>query len=341
MGQKKKVKLEDIAEQLNVSIVTVSNALKGKKGVSEEMRQKIVRTAEELGYRSVFREKKVQNSYIIGVAVAEKYVKEFPSFYMDIYQRIAAEAVKKGHLTVLEVVTPEKENLENSSECFVEKRTSGLILIGELKKKYIDAIRKNYDIPIVCVDYYDIYDNMDYIVTDGFGGMNSMTEYLLERGYKDLMFVGTPTATKNITDRYLGYCKALEQAGLKEAENRILPDRDLKNGDYHIKFDIPEQLPEAFVCNCDKTAGILIRKLNERGICVPDDVAVVGFDEYKAQLPEELKLTTYKNDEKVIAQISLNTLLRRIEGKEHARGVRVVEGGIAEGNTVKIKGDVM
>ena len=101
MGQKKKVKLEDIAEKLDVSIVTVSNALKGKKGVSSEMRERILATAEKMGYQNTLREKKDHDSYIIGVAVAEKYVKEFPSFYMDIYQRIAGEAVKKGILRCL------------------------------------------------------------------------------------------------------------------------------------------------------------------------------------------------------------------------------------------------
>ena len=337
MGQKKKVKMEDIAEKLGVSIVTVSNALKGKKGVSEEMREKITRTAEEMGYHCVVREKKSHDSYIIGVAVAEKYVKEFPSFYMDIYQRIAGEAVKRGHLTVLEVVTHEKENLEKPFEPFLEKKTAGLILIGELKKEYIQAIRNNYDIPIVCVDYYDIYEDLDYIVTDGFGGMACMTELLLEQGYRDLMFVGTPTATKNITDRYLGYCKALERAGIREAQQNILPDRDFQSDDYRIEFELPENLPEAFVCNCDKTAGILIGKLSEKGIAVPDDISVVGFDDYKAQLSGDLKLTTYENDEKVIAQISMNTLLRRIEGGRHACGVRIVEGSIVEGNTVKMR----
>ena len=334
MGQKKRVKQEDIARRLGVSIVTVSNALKGKKGVSDEVREKIVRTAQEMGYQSVAREKKNCSSYIVGVAVAEKYVKEFP-FYMDIYQRLAGEAVKKGHLTVLEVVTPEKESLEKPFEPFLEKKTAGLILIGELRKEYLQAIRRNYDIPVVCVDYYDVYEDLDYIVTDGFNGMACMTDLLLEEGYRDLMFAGTPTATKNITDRYLGYCKALEKAGITEAQENILPDRDFQNGDYRINIELPEKLPEAFVCNCDKTAGILIEKLLEQGVRVPEDVSVVGFDDYKAQLTGNLKLTTYENDERAIAQISMNTLLRRIESGHRAQGVRIVEGRIVEGNTVK------
>lgn len=337
MGVRKNVKLEDIARALDISIVTVSNALQGKKGVSDALREQVRETAQRMGYRSTVREKKERSSCIIGVAVAEKYVKEFPSFYMDIYQRIAGEAVKRGHLTVLEVVTREKEELETPFEPFLEEKIAGLILIGELKRGYIEAIRQRYAIPVVCVDYYDVYEDLDYIVTDGFGGMAQVTEFLLEQGFRELMFVGTPTATKNITDRYLGYCRALMQAGIEEAQNQVLPDRNFQNGDYRIAVELPGKLPQAFVCNCDKTAGILIEALARRGVRVPEDVSVTGFDDYKAVLPEGVKLTTYANDVKVIAQISMNTLLRRIEGRAGAGGVRIVEGGIVLGNTVRLR----
>lgn len=81
MGQKKEVKLEDIADSLGVSIVTVSNALKGKKGVSEGLRNRIKEAAQRMGYKTpVYEEKEKARSHIIGVLVAERYVKEFPSF---------------------------------------------------------------------------------------------------------------------------------------------------------------------------------------------------------------------------------------------------------------------
>ena len=70
---------------------------------------------------------------------------------------------------------------------------------------------------------------------------------------------------------------------------------------------------------------------------MPEDVSVVGFDDYKAQLTGDLKVTTYENDEKVIAQISMNTLLKRIEGRRNTSGVRIVEGSMVEGNTVGIR----
>ena len=340
MSQKKKVKLEDIAKEMGVSIVTVSNALNGRKGVGEDLREEIKQVAKQLGYLGIDREaKKHQPSYIIGVLVAERYVKEFPSFYMDIYKLIAHEVAKKGHLTVLEVVTYQKENLQIQFEPFLEKKLAGLMVIGELKREYIEIIRKHYKVPIVCVDYYDVYEDIDYIITDGFGGMEQMTELLLEQGYRNLAFVGTPTATKNIMDRYQGYCKALEKVGEKVSQKNIINDRDFLNGDYRIDFELPEILPEAFVCNCDKTASLLLEKLEERGVQVPKDVSVVSFDNYYSQKNEDIKLTTYENDQKVIVKISLNTLLKRISNKKKRPSVRIIGGSIVKGNTVKLGGD--
>ncbi len=387
MGQKKEVKLEDIADSLGVSIVTVSNALKGKKGVSEGLRNRIKEAAQRMGYKTpVYEEKEKERSHIIGVLVAERYVKEFPSFYMEIYRRVAQETAKRGHVTVLEVVTCEKENLSADAMVFLEQSMDGLIVIGELYQEYMKMLRKVSRIPIVCVDYYDVYDDMDYIITDGFGGMEQMTRLLLKEGYRDLIFVGSPNATKNITDRYFGYCmdyiitdgfggmeqmtrlllkegyrdlifvgspnatknitdryfgycKAMQRAGMEEEQFRFIADRECGKGNYRLEFELPEKLPQGFVCNCDKTAVLLIERLKERGVRVPEDVSIVSFDNYYPQIQDGIKLCTYENDEKVIARISVSTLLKRIEGKSRPEGVRIVEGRVVPGNTVRFRGD--
>ncbi len=338
MGQKKQVKQEDIAERLGVSIVAVSNALKGKRGVSEELREKIRQTAKELGYQVAKQENsQKKETYMIGVVVAERYVKEFPSFYMELYKQITQEVVKKGHLTVLEVVTPKREQEAQEFTTFLEGEIAGLILIGELGREYICAVREKYRIPVVCVDYYDIYDDMDYIVTDSFGGTEQMTKLLIDQGIRELAFVGVLDASKNIMDRYLGYCKALEKAGIDESQGRVIDDREPGAQDAQISFELPQELPEGFVCNCDKTAVMLIQKLEERGIRVPEDASVVSFDNYYAGLSGERQLSTYENDGHVLTQISVNTLLKRIEGKTQANGVRIVEGKVIPGDTVKFR----
>lgn len=331
MGQRKDVKLEDIADELGVSIVTVSNALKGKKGVSESTRNRILSVAEKLGYHMDSKAKSPGHSYVIGVVVAERYVKEFPSFYLEIYKYIAQDVAKRGHLTILEVVTPEKEMQRETIS--LENGLAGVIMIGEFGQGYFEAVRDYYSaIPLVYVDYYDVYDDMDYIVTDGFGGMEQMTRMLIKAGYRDLTFVGSVNATKNITDRYLGFCKALEKAGIEE-QNPVIPDRDFSEGDYRLDVDLPDKLPEGFVCNCDRTALLVMEKLGERGVQIPEDVAVVSFDGYPDVEHEGICLSTYRNDGKALAHISVNTLLRRIEGRKPA-GVRIVEGAVEQGNTV-------
>ena len=326
-----------IAEALGVSVVTVSNALNGRKGVSDSMRRKIREKAQELGYNATARETGTRkNTWIIGCMVASRYVQEFPSFYMEIYKNIAREAGKSDCITVLEVVTPEMENEKAPMSLFRGTQIDGLLMIGEMSRDYVNHLREqNPGIPVVCVDDYDTRSDMDYILTDSFGGMERVTYFVLEQGFSDLCFVGTVGATDSINDRYLGYCKALERRGLDQCEKQIIPDRE--NGLLNTP-KLPDRLPQAFICNCDRTAFAVIRELRKRGLRVPEDVSVAGFDNYPRESPEHIRLTTYRNDEKVIAQISLHTLLTRIE-KSDARpgGARIVEGSLVRGESVKIR----
>ena len=97
----KAVKLADIAEQVGV---TVSKALSGQKGVSEEMREKIKNLAEELGYRSPSETKRqsAEKQYNIGVLIQEVYLDKYDSFYWKMYQEVNKKAVSRGCFTLLE-----------------------------------------------------------------------------------------------------------------------------------------------------------------------------------------------------------------------------------------------
>ena len=336
MGRRKKVRLEQIAEAVGSSVVTVSNALNDRKGVSEELRSRIKETAKEMGYEASETPVQVnKKSYTIGVIVAERYVKEFPSFYMDIYKYVAQEATKRGNMTILEVADKTKEDLEQKFNTFQDIDIAGIIIIGEMNRAYVKEVKKSLNLPIVCVDFYDVSEDIDYIVTDNFGGMEQMTELLLKAGCEDLAFVGTPQATGSIMDRYLGFTKAMTKWGKTVDAANVIPDRDENRYSYKIDVELPEKLPDGFVCNCDKAAKALLFKLMERGVFIPEDVSIVSFDHYYSQVQNGMELTTYENDEKVIANISVNTLIKRIEGGKHPKGIRIVEGRVIQGNTVK------
>lgn len=340
MGQKKEIRLEDIALELGISTVSVSNALNNKKGVGKELRDKVKKKAEEIGYQiPKTATKKETKTFSIGVMIAERYVKEFPSFYMDVYRQIAQVAAKKGSFTLLEVVAPEKEELRYRSEFFSNMKVDGIAFVGEMDRKFIQEVRKSKNVPVVGVDFYDLNEKMDYIVTDGLHGMQCVTQKLIDAGHRNIVFVGNPYATKSIMDRYMGYCKALKINGIEESAERIIYDRSEEWQNGMIEFELPEDLPDAFAVNCDKSAYYLIEKLQKKGIRVPEDVSVVGFDHLGESALENLELTTYENDKKALAQICLHILVKKMERKSDSdfvlEGVQIVDGQLIEGNTVK------
>lgn len=336
MGQKKEVKLEDIAENLGVSIVSVSNALNGKKGVGAKLREKVLQKAQELGYESSqIGEKKSIKSYQVGVVIAERYVREYPSFYMDVYKQVAQVVTKQGCLIVLEIIGIEKEKLEYKFELFHDVDIQGILLIGEMNSEFINWMKKYFQTPIVCVDFYSAAKGMDYIVTDSFHGTTILTQMLIDAGHTDIGFIGTPRGTNSIMDRYMGYCRTLEENGIEERKEWIIFDREENGYGTIFDFELPVVLPTAFVCNCDKVAYQLIDKLKERGIKVPEDISVVGFDHSYPPGTESIELTTYESDEKAMAQISVNTLMKRIENKGKPEGVRIVEGGVVKGDSIR------
>ena len=107
----KAIKLADIAERVGVSTVTVSKALSGQKGVSEEVREKIRSIAEELGYQqpSAARKSQNQKSYNIGILISERFLDKYESFYWQMYQVVATRATAKECFTMLEVIGMSEE----------------------------------------------------------------------------------------------------------------------------------------------------------------------------------------------------------------------------------------
>ena len=103
----KAVKLADIAEKLNVSVVTVSKALSGQKGVSEEMRARIRKLADEMGYvpvKSAGGRHPAPKSYNIGVLIQESYLDKYDSFYLQMYKQITGRAIARECFAVMEPV---------------------------------------------------------------------------------------------------------------------------------------------------------------------------------------------------------------------------------------------
>ena len=93
-------------------------------------------------------------------------------------------------------------------------------------------------------------------------------------------------------------------------------------------------MPTAFVCNCDFIAGLIIKALQERGLRVPEDVSVVGYDNYLYPGLCDVGITTYEVDVKEMAKGAINTLIKKMNGEPYKHGIHIVEGHLVEKESV-------
>lgn len=307
----KNVRMADIAQKLGISVVSVSKGLSGKEGVSSEMRAKILATARELGYKMPDRAQAAVRSINIGILVADRHFDE-SAFYSSLYRAVLDHCAPLHYTCMLEVVPIESERSCIMPTLLVNHKVDALIFMGELKGDYLNAALQ-YGLPFVLLDFYDDSIAGDSVLSDNTSGGYRMTEHLLSTGRRRIGFVGSVRATSSIMDRYLGYCRALLAAGIEPRADWRLEDRD-EDGEY-IQLELPAEMPEAFVCNCDEVAYNLVEKLHRAGYRVPEDVAVCGYDDYQFSTLCRPQLTSYRVDVNGMAAAAVEQLRRKINGK--------------------------
>jgi LacI family transcriptional regulator len=331
---KNNVTMRDIADQLGVSSVTVSKALNDKEGVSEELKLKIKGLAEELGYRYNAAAKSMKEglSYNIGVVIPERFTGINQSFYLNVYQSITRILEKQGYYGILHILSGEDERNLVMPRIYYERKVDGFIVLGQTSKEYIEKIQ-GIEFPKVFLDFYDEHAEIDSVITDNFYGSYEITNYLIQTGHREIAYVGNLYSTSSIQDRFLGYYKSLLEHRILLKDEFILNDRD-EQGTY-IDIELPEQLPTAFVCNCDQVAHNLVHKLKGQGINVPEDCSVVGFDNDIYATITDPALTTVEVDVEEMAENAVKFIIEKVKNSDKSFGRVLVKSNIVYRESVK------
>ena len=329
----REVKLKDIASELNVSIVTVSNALSGKKGVSDSVRKQVIEKAKEMGYNTTKYEKKAEPTVRIGVIVSEKYLEVGASFYWALYQQVAYMASKKNSFTIFDVLESKKEEQKELPKILSEEGIDGIIIIGWMEHDYVKKMVESTKIPVVLLDFHIDDLPCDAVISNNYVGMYKMTHYLLERGHREIAFVGSIYANENIMDRYFGYRKGMMEYGISVKPEWVIKDRDIETNTLGV--ELPRKMPTAFVCNCDLTASILHDELKKIGYDVPEDISIVGYDNYLYGHSFANEVTTYNVDMEQMAKEAVHILLKRVKGISTHAGIHYVDSKVVERTSVK------
>lgn len=321
----KTVRMTDIAERLGISVVSVSNGLSGRSGVSEEMRAKILKTAKEMGYGPVVRSgARTPSGTNIGILCPDRFFGD-NSFYVGLYRAVSQECSKLGYSALMELITPQAERDGVLPLLVSDKKVDALIFQGEVRMEYLEAVLQ-CGLPAVLLDFYnsEVSSVQDAVLSDNTWGGYVLTRHLLRQGRKKLCFVGSIFATTSNMDRYLGFEKAMLQAGVRPCQVRWIEDRDEEN--CYLPLRLPEDMPDGFVCACDEVGFHLIRELQSRGCRVPEDVSVVGYDDSPFARLSTPAMTAYRVDVEGMATAAVYRLQEKLAGKRSWHGAVVVSG---------------
>lgn len=299
----KKVTMQDIANEIGVSRMTVSKCFQESDDISEEMKAKIMQVAGKLGY--VYSK---QARYKILILATELFLDKTEEFYGELYKRMNELSGLRNMVLTLKVITKlegEKGIIESDLKDF-----NGIIVLGQLSKTCIDEINK-IALPTVCVDFYYRNSGLDTIICNNYQASYNLTASLIDKGHKKIAFVGNLNSTSSINDRFLGYYKAILEAGIELRQDYRIDDRD-QEGEFN-ELKLPQDLPTAFVCNNDHIAYLLIKQLKKQGYQIPKEISVVGFDDVIYSSISEPAITTMRITRKDMAKQALDLLLYRIQ----------------------------
>ncbi len=329
----KDVTMRDIAKKLNISAVSVSKAISGREGISESVRELIIKTARDMGYVYTSPKLKGRAHYNIGVMVSQTFISD-SAFYSRLFQNLAIEFGKKGHSCTLEIISHRNEREGILPGNVAGGRMDGIIVLGPISDACLGNILRTTT-PYVFVDNYFPGEMMDCVVSDNVYGSHVLTNYLIDKGFRKIAFVGRINATNSIMDRYLGYVKALLQHNMEVRPEYILPDRD----EAGLLADplLPEDMPEAFVCNCDEVAYHLVEQLKAKKIRVPEDVSIVGFDDYIFATLCSPKLTTFRVNMEEMSRTAVQLMEDKLQAPHTVNGRKVISGEIVIRDSVRDK----
>ena len=340
-----KVTMKDIAEVYGISVNAVSLALNNKPGISDDMRMKILRTAEEMGYLET-KEKFIKTFARTNICVMmqNRYSKDM-DFYGRVLYAAVEEAKENGYDTIINFFDDEEFELPKTIE---ERRVAGVIIIGKTKDKNIDEI-KHYHVPIVLADHASLTQNVDSIITDNKLGGYVIVRHLIKEGYKKIGFYGELSYSLSIKERFWGYHQALSDfmgqklnGGLEQYVQRYsifegIEEAVLSNNTKKIVELIKtrEVLPEVFVCSNDKAAISLIMALQIIGYKIPGDISIVGFDNIDMCEKIRPKLTTVNVNKKLMGKRAVQRLLYKISHKGSLTENTVISVELIERESVK------
>ncbi len=333
MKAKKEITIYDIAQKLALSTATVSRALKDHPAINIHTRKKIQETAKILGYRhnSFASSLRNQKSHTIGVMVHELN----SNFITSVLAGIEKVITQAGYDLIIAHSSESSEKEAANALNLFHKRVDGVIASLSFDTTSMEHFQPYIDrkIPLVFFDRVDESSGSPKVIIDNYKSGYEATQHLIDQGCKKIVMV-TASLKRNVyAQRFKGYKDALFDSGIKFDENNLL----IKDLSEKCGIEAAEQITRmkpmpdgAFITN-DFSAAVCMQALKELGIRIPEDIAIVGFNNDAISKIVEPQLTTINYPGIDIGEIAARNLLGLIRN----------DPGMMQTNTIIVKSDLI
>lgn len=326
MVQKPEITIHDIAQKLNISASTVSRALKDNPLISETTREKIKKAAIEMGYRPNVMAANLRTRRTNTIGVIVPLINRH--FFSSVISGIEDVAYKQGFAVTISQSNDNQEKESTIAHTLFSNRVDGLILSIGMETQSYDHLKlfSERNIPLVFFDRIVEEIPAHKIVIDDFGGAYRATQHLIEQGRKKVAHIGGPLNLQIYAKREAGYRQAISDAGLQINEDLILHNSlTREDGLNAIKRILQtKERPDAIFCANDTTALSAIIHLKEKGIKIPENIAIVGFSNEPFSELVTPSISTIKQPGFEMGQKAAELLIKQIGSKVKPKNYQTI-----------------
>ncbi|EGU36086.1 substrate-binding domain-containing protein [Vibrio scophthalmi] len=330
--------MKDIAKLACVSTSTVSHVINQSRYVSEEIAERVNRAAQELNYSPsvLARSLKTNRTKTLGMLVTTSS----NPFFGEVVKGVERSCYQKGYNLILCNTEGDQERMTTSISTLLQKRVDGLILMcSSLEGEHIEIFDKYPDVPVVVMDWGPMLFASDKIQDNSLRGGYIAAKYLIECGHHEIGCITGPLNRYQAQMRYEGYKRALNEEGLEFHPSWIIESNFECDGGYEAFNRMYQKgpLPSAiFVCN-DMMAMGVINAANEKGIAIPEELSIIGYDDIQIAKFMSPSLTTIHQPKYRLGQAAVETLLRKLDNSCDETQVIQLEPTLVERSSVAIQ----
>jgi len=302
--------LQEVAEYSGVSRSTVSRVINNDPHVSEETRQKVLQAIAELDYHpnAVARSLAAGHTQIIGLVIPTAVAMLFSDPYFPrLIQGVVAACNASDYSVMLWIGEPEYER-RTIHRHLNSGMLDGLIIASAVKDDPVIAAVRQSGLPLVMVGRADD-PTISYVDVDNVQGARQAVRHLLQQGYRRIATITGTLNTAAAIDRLEGYRQALRDHGLPVEESLIAEGKFTEEGAAEAMRNLLPHHPDAVFCASDTMAQGAMRTIRAAGLRIPQDIAIVGYDDMAFTANLEPPLTTVQQPIEEMGQEAVRLLL--------------------------------